>query len=90
MSNHEKVATHYAHGDLLSAISSGIEKLGKTRDTVTVEDLAPVDEFHVGGRAASDDFLSQLGWTDADHVLDLGCGLGGAWGLRGRVSRSWY
>lgn len=77
MSDHKTVAEHYTHGDLLSAISSGVTKLGKTRDTVTIEDLAPVDEFHIGGRRASEDFLDQLGLDDGDHLLDVGCGLGG-------------
>ena len=77
MSNQERVTEHYAHGDLLSAITSGITQLGKTVDTVTIEDLAPVDEFHIGGRRASEDFLDQLGLSDQHHLLDVGCGLGG-------------
>jgi len=77
MSNHERVTEHYAHGDLLGAITSGITQLGKTLDTVTIEDLAPVDEFHIGGRRASEDFLDQLELSDKHHLLDVGCGLGG-------------
>jgi SAM-dependent methyltransferase len=65
------------HGNLLSAISAGIAELGKTPDTVTIEDLAPVDEFHIGGRQASEEFLDQLGLSPEDHLLDVGCGLGG-------------
>ena len=56
----------------------GVAKLGKTRASVTVEDLAPVDEFHIGGRQASEDFLAQLGLTPDQRVLDVGCGLGGS------------
>lgn len=66
------------HGDLLGAISAALARLGKTPDTVTIEDLAPVDEFHIGGRTASEAFLDQLSLSPADHVLDVGCGLGGA------------
>jgi ubiquinone/menaquinone biosynthesis C-methylase UbiE len=44
---------------------------------VTVDDLAPVDEFHIGGRQASEHFLDQLNLTPEKHVLDVGCGLGG-------------
>ena len=43
-----------------------------------VEDLAPVDEFHIGGRVATKEFLDQLEITADDRVLDIGCGLGGA------------
>ncbi len=77
MSDHESVTKNYVHGDLLSAISSGITQLGKTPDTVTIEDLALVDEFHIGGRQASEEFLDQLGLSPEDHLLDVGCGLGG-------------
>ena len=72
------VATHYGHGTLLGAILDGVQQLGKSPDTVTVEDLGPVDEFHIGGRVATKDFLDQLDIAADDHVLDIGCGLGGA------------
>ena len=72
------VANHYTRGDLLSAIRAGVEKLGKTPETVTIEDLAPVDEFHIGGRMATRSFLDQIGLRPEDHVLDVGCGIGGA------------
>jgi SAM-dependent methyltransferase len=72
------VATHYSHGELLRAIRDGVQRLGKSPDTVSVEDLGPVDEFHIGGRVATEIFLDQLDITADDSVLDVGCGLGGA------------
>ena len=78
MSVSQDVARHYTHGKLIEAIRSGLTALGKTTDTVTIDDLAPVDEFHIGGRIASEHFLGQLGLTPDAHVLDVGCGLGGA------------
>lgn len=74
----QDVSKHYTHGNLVAAIRSGIESLGKTINSVTVDDLAPVDEFHIGGRQASEDFLGQLDLTSEKQVLDVGCGLGGA------------
>jgi len=53
----EDVAAHYTRNGLVAAIRDGLGKLGKTPATVTVDDLAPVDEFHVGGRQASEAFL---------------------------------
>lgn len=78
MSNDKTVSNHYAHGSLLNAIQAAIAKLGKTVDRVTIEDLAPVDEFHIGGRLATEHFLEQLNFNGQKHVLDVGCGLGGA------------
>jgi SAM-dependent methyltransferase len=72
------VSAHYTHGGLTEAIRDGLTSLGKAPDSVTIDDLAPVDEFHIGGRIASEDFLDQLGLTAETQVLDIGCGLGGA------------
>ena len=74
----QDVSQHYTHGNLVAAIRGGVESLGKTINSMTVDDLAPVDEFHIGGRQASEDFLSQLDLTSEKQVLDVGCGLGGA------------
>jgi SAM-dependent methyltransferase len=73
----ESVATHYTQGQLLHRIISGLEAIGTTPESATVDDLAPVDEFHIGGRQASEDFIGQLGLSAYHHVLDVGCGLGG-------------
>jgi ubiquinone/menaquinone biosynthesis C-methylase UbiE len=78
MHDHRSIAQHYTHGNLLDAIRAGVMALGKSADTITVDDLAPVDEFNIGGRRASEEFLGQLGFSSASHVLDVGCGLGGS------------
>jgi len=78
MPDTDRVATHYSHGGLLGAIRDGVERLGESPETVSVEHLGPVDEFHIGGRVATETFLGQLEIAAHDHVLDVGCGLGGA------------
>ena len=78
MPDSELVANHYTHGGLLDAICDGVRALGKTTATVDLEDLGPVDEFHIGGRVATEEFLDQLDIGPSHHVLDVGCGLGGA------------
>ncbi len=72
------VERHYTHGRLIQAITDGLAALGKTTDGVTVDDLAPVDEFHIGGRAATDELMRQLDLARDLRVLDVGSGLGGA------------
>ncbi len=78
MKNDKRISTHYLHGNLLSAIRAGLEKQGIQPENTSVEDLGPVDEFHIGGRAASIHFLDQLKISASQSILDIGCGLGGA------------
>lgn len=78
MSYENEVSDHYLHSNLIDTIEAALHIIGKTTDTVTIEDLAPVDEFHVGGRAATDHLLNQLNIAKESHLLDVGCGLGGA------------
>jgi len=72
------VAAHYRRDALLDGIEAGMAELGLTRDTVSVEDFGPVDEFHIGGRIATERFLNDVALEANHHVLDIGCGLGGA------------
>lgn len=51
---------------------------GKDLNRLTTKDLAPVDEFHVGGRPATVAFAEQFGPRPGMRLLDVGCGLGGA------------
>ena len=78
MPTRSTVSNHYTQGDLVQAICDGLSKLGKSADDVRVDDLGPVDEFHIGGRAATESFLDQLAIEPTHYVLDVGCGLGGA------------
>ncbi len=71
------IVGHYDGSELLTSIETGLATIGKSSATVTVEDLGPVDEFHVGGRAATTELCERLGVTHDDHILDVGCGIGG-------------
>ena len=77
MSDIEVLTRHYDHGDVLGAIERGVQALGKTPQTVTLEELSAADEFHVGGRQASIDFMDQIAPEKGQELLDIGCGLGG-------------
>ena len=68
----DKVSNHYHHGSLLSAIQAGLAKQGIKPENASVEDLGPVDEFHIGGRIASGHFLDQLEISATQSILDIG------------------
>ena len=72
------VAQHYRHGSLERAILAALEASGKDPARLTPADLAPIDEFHIGGRPATVEFMAQLGFEPGMRVLDIGCGIGGA------------
>jgi len=74
----QAVTRHYAHGALEEAILNALVAAGKDLNHLTPKDLAPVDEFHVGGRAATVAFAEQFGAKPGMRLLDIGCGLGGA------------
>lgn len=78
MSIETQVSAHYTHGDLLNAIDAALAKAGKNPAEPRLEDLAPVDEFHVRGRDATAELGAHLGLRPDHWVLDVGSGLGGA------------
>jgi len=74
-----QVAEHYRReaGDLGARILAALKAAGKDIDRLTPDDLAPVDEFHTRGRAATVDLAKLLRLTGRERVLDVGSGLGG-------------
>jgi len=74
----DKVEDHYAQADLGRAILEALEADGKSMDRLTADDLAPVDAFHIGGRAASRELAALAGLSADDRVLDVGSGIGGS------------
>jgi SAM-dependent methyltransferase len=73
----EVIQTHYGRPDVGSVILAALEKAGKDLDHLTPEDLAPVDEFHIRGRAATLELARAAGLDENKRVLDVGSGLGG-------------
>ena len=71
------IQSQYAHGSLLDAIDAALAETGHSSQNPTVEDLSPVDGFHIRGRQATRELLRDLSLPDAPSVLDVGCGIGG-------------
>jgi ubiquinone/menaquinone biosynthesis C-methylase UbiE len=73
----EQVAQHYGKGGLLDRILAALAQAGKDVDRLTIDDLAPVDEFHSRRRLATEELTAMLAPVATDHVIDIGSGLGG-------------
>jgi SAM-dependent methyltransferase len=73
-----RVAAHYGQPGLEKRILEALVATGLDLDRLSAEDLAPVDEIHTGGRDATIAFADEVGFAPGSHLLDVGCGLGGA------------
>lgn len=73
----QAVSDHYQTGDLGSRILAALRAAGKDLSALTLDDLAPVDEFHIRGRAATEELAEWAEIRSGHQVLDVGSGLGG-------------
>lgn len=73
----ETIQAHYTRSDLGNMILAALEKAGKDLNRLTPEDLAPVDEFHIRGRAATLELARAARLDSTKRVLDIGSGVGG-------------
>lgn len=77
MTTPQTIADHWAKGDVYGLIVSALRETGKPLDGLTIEDLAPVDHFHARGFPATVELADRLPIEPEQHILDIGCGLGG-------------
>jgi ubiquinone/menaquinone biosynthesis C-methylase UbiE len=73
------VERHYTRPNLENTILTALRNAGKNVDQLTVDDLAPIDEFHTRGREATANLASLLNNSLQPNlqVLDVGSGIGG-------------
>eukprot|EP00439_Symbiodinium_sp_Y106_P089849 s1_g2385.t1 len=62
---------------LQARIEDALHSEGKTTEALVLEDLAGVDELHIGGLETIRPIVGSLGVSSEDVTLDLGSGLGG-------------
>jgi ubiquinone/menaquinone biosynthesis C-methylase UbiE len=68
---------HYAPSNIDAAVSAALTALYNNDATLTIENLAGLDQFHTGGIQATRALAKRAAITASDHVLDVGGGLGG-------------
>ena len=71
------VSAHYTAGDLGERLLAALRATGKDLDALTLDDLTPVDQFHLGGKPATLRMIERAGFRPGMHLLDVGGGLGG-------------
>ena len=74
----DELVDHYGSEGLTDRILDALRAAGVDLTTDGRSALAGVDEFHLGGHRATTEVAAALGAGPADHVVDLGCGIGGA------------
>lgn len=72
------IHSYYSPNDLYNKIVEGLVELGKDLSSVTLDDLQPVDEFHIRGDTATRELIELARFTPDMHILDVGCGIGGS------------
>lgn len=75
MTDETSITTHYRSDDLFARIIDRLSEDGISNPKAS--DLKPVDEFHIGGTAATEFVIDALAARTGDEILDVGCGLGG-------------
>ena len=72
------IHSYYSPNDLYNKILAGLNTLGKDLSKLTLDDLQPVDEFHIRGDTATKELIKLAAFTPKMHILDVGCGIGGS------------
>lgn len=71
------VREHYRATGLTDRIKSALATITPEGQTLTVAQLAPLDQFHIRGILATEELAGAAGLEPSSRVLDLGCGIGG-------------
>jgi SAM-dependent methyltransferase len=77
MATDTAISDYWAREGLGRAILDALAAAGKNLDALTIDDLAPADQFHGGGKDATLRLARLAGLTPGLRVLDVGGGLGG-------------
>mgnify|MGYP005988952755 CR=1 FL=1 len=74
----DNIYNYYSPNNLYNKIISGLNRLDKDLSKLTLDDLQPVDEFHIRGDIATQELIELAQFTPDMHILDVGCGVGGS------------
>jgi len=77
MSGEDHVQKHYSSTEITTRILSALRAVSGPDVPITPDTLAPIDHFHGKGVLATQELAAALQPKPTDHLLDIGCGIGG-------------
>jgi hypothetical protein len=73
----DRVKEHYATADITVRVLTAIRTVKGPDVPLTPDTLTPIDHFHGRGVIATEELASAVRPKASDHLLDIGCGIGG-------------
>jgi SAM-dependent methyltransferase len=77
LANTREIEAHYASGGITTRVLSALRAVNGPDAPITPDTLAPLDHFHARGAMATSELAALLQPMASDHLLDIGCGIGG-------------
>ena len=76
MNTVDTVVAQYHRENLTEGILDALKKARCREEAVTIDALAPIDEFHIRGAEATREMIELANFQREHHVLDVGSGIG--------------
>ena len=77
MADTHSVEEHYRSAGITARVLAALRNVNGPDVAITPDTLAPIDHFHGKGAIATEELAAVLQPQTTDHVLDIGCGIGG-------------
>ncbi len=77
MKSDRRIVDHYSRAGLLDRLNAALIEDGVDPARPRLDELAPYDQFHGRGLEATEEIAALLQVSAADHLLDVGSGIGG-------------
>ncbi|MBV8187957.1 MAG: methyltransferase domain-containing protein [Alphaproteobacteria bacterium] len=78
MSDTAEIVQHYGDGDIRDRLEQALARAGLGEGRLSSSDLAPLDQFHTRGLAATVELAQAAAIEAGAEIVDVGSGLGGA------------
>jgi len=73
----EAINVQYGKSDLCKKVNAILDNRDIDIEKLSKDILAPIEELHLHGRAATMELANEVGLNEKMSVLDIGCGIGG-------------